>query len=430
MKEKIQKYITSIQSVNGGIYGEDCVIPPFSLAEDLISKPFTEIKRHGSKYKDLRKPIRLLDVFYKSGELILVSILFLDSFYKDLIKDDKQRVQYILDNCLYGFSDAKLGYLRNRFFKVIDNIWPTLDCSNLLGHISLQSIFEVKIEMKFDVVIGNPPYKRDLHLQFLKKAIDLSERFVIFVHPAQWIINNRDVKRTNICKEVLKEIEGKVQEITLLDLSKKIPEVKMHSLSDIIFIDKNGVEETLVKNEVAKKSWKISTFKNFSQYGYSKEYANLKVKIKTRISDSLYSHLKADEDKKYFVNIPFVRGHFDFSTEEFLVNDFFTFLPRRYKSEEIPNFNFIGFDNRDEATHLINYLKTYFARACLLLNKTDQRLTGNTGKIVALVPWLDFTKSWDDESLFKHFDLSEKEIQFIYDHIPEYYEEVTKPRSR
>jgi hypothetical protein len=40
---------------------------------------------------------------------------------------------------------------------------------------------------------------------------------------------------------------------------------------------------------------------------------------------------------------------------------------------------------------------------------------------LALIPWLDFSKEWTDEKLYKHFNISEEEIIFIEKNIPKYY---------
>ena len=39
---------------------------------------------------------------------------------------------------------------------------------------------------KFDICLMNPPYSRNLHLKFLKKAIEVSDN-VVSIQPANWI---------------------------------------------------------------------------------------------------------------------------------------------------------------------------------------------------------------------------------------------------
>ena len=53
--------------------------------------------------------------------------------------------------------------------------------------------------------------------------------------------------------------------------------------------------------------------------------------------------------------------------------------------------------SKAEATNLKGYLCSDFARICLSLVKVNQH--NNSGEL-ALVPWLDFTQTWDDDKLF------------------------------
>ena len=52
---------------------------------------------------------------------------------------------------------------------------------------------EWETDMKFDVIVGNPPYqntsakKEKLWLDFLKKALELSNNVVAFVTPDVWV---------------------------------------------------------------------------------------------------------------------------------------------------------------------------------------------------------------------------------------------------
>ena len=70
----------------------------------------------------------------------------------------------------------------------------------------------------------------------------------------------------------------------------------------------------------------------------------------------------------------------------------------------------------ETAKNLASYLRTRFARFCHSLAKASQDATSKTYRFV---PILDFTKSWTDEELYKKYDLSQDEINFL--------EEMIKP---
>ena len=79
---------------------------------------------------------------------------------------------------------------------------------------------------------------------------------------------------------------------------------------------------------------------------------------------------------------------------------------------------FFTFNTKIEGENFIKYLKSDFCRFCLSIYKNNSQL--DRGEL-AIIPWLDFSQEWTDEKLYKHFDISEEEIQFIEKHIPKYY---------
>ena len=89
--------------------------------------------------------------------------------------------------------------------------------------------------------------------------------------------------------------------------------------------------------------------------------------------------------------------------------------------------SFGKYDTKEEANNLMKYIKTKFARTMLGTKKVTQ---GNkTPNVWSNVPFQDFTKKSDidwsksiheiDVQLYKKYNLSEEEIQFIETHVKE-----------
>ena len=68
------------------------------------------------------------------------------------------------------------------------------------------------------------------------------------------------------------------------------------------------------------------------------------------------------------------------------------------------------FDTEQEAKNFETYMRTRFFRFLVALRKNTQHVTQSRFKFV---PLLDMSKSWTDEKLYKTFDLSSEEIDFI-----------------
>lgn len=68
------------------------------------------------------------------------------------------------------------------------------------------------------------------------------------------------------------------------------------------------------------------------------------------------------------------------------------------------------FDSLNECNHLLNYLKTKFVRFLILQAVSSIHISRQT---FCFVPIQDFSKEWSDEELYEKYDLSAEEIDFI-----------------
>ena len=68
------------------------------------------------------------------------------------------------------------------------------------------------------------------------------------------------------------------------------------------------------------------------------------------------------------------------------------------------------FDTENEAKNVCSYIQTKFFHFMMGLAKITQDATS---KVYQFVPMQDFSKPWTDEELYKKYDLSQEEIDFI-----------------
>jgi site-specific DNA-methyltransferase (adenine-specific) len=68
------------------------------------------------------------------------------------------------------------------------------------------------------------------------------------------------------------------------------------------------------------------------------------------------------------------------------------------------------FESEIEARNYCNYMRTKFFRFLVALRKNTQHVTQSRFKFV---PLLDFNESWNDERLYKYFGIDKSEIAFI-----------------
>ncbi len=68
------------------------------------------------------------------------------------------------------------------------------------------------------------------------------------------------------------------------------------------------------------------------------------------------------------------------------------------------------FDSKEEADNALTYLQTKFFRLLVWIKKVTQDATQ---KVYSFVPLQDFSKPWTDEELYKKYNLSQEEIDYI-----------------
>lgn len=83
------------------------------------------------------------------------------------------------------------------------------------------------------------------------------------------------------------------------------------------------------------------------------------------------------------------------------------------KPDEVTTATYIilgGFDTLIEAENYASYIKTRFVRFLIYLTLSSMHITQSNFQFVPIQEW---SKPWDDNSLYKKYQLSTKEIQYI-----------------
>lgn len=289
---------------------------------------------------------------------------------------------------------------------------------------------------KFDIIVSNPPYSKNLHLKFLDKCIDICDGEIVFVNPAIQYVDN---KKENLLRQsILKRTEPIIKEIVFFN-GNPIFNIGLFIPCSVTVTDKKSKNKNFRFLDKINKQNLILDKKeinNLSLFGFRKEFISIRDKIKSQNGGKLNSILtvigfKGDQSHKkvlknsdsFFVEFTHIRGNIDLNSETNILKDEFFTLFRRDKQilkGTNPEYNiFAEFETQEEAQNFLDFGKSNFLRICLSLFKTGSTLDT---QIFKHIPLVDFTRSWTDEQLYEHFGITEEEQNFIKEVIPPYYE--------
>lgn len=327
--------------------------------------------------------------------------------------------------------------------------------------------------MRFDVIIGNPPYQlsdggaqasaKPIYHLFIEQAQKLKPCFLTMIIPARWYTGGKGLdkfrdnmindKRIRILHDYVDasecfsgvEIKGGVCYFLWdKDYSGEC-EIFKHKGNEIeisrrylvekgvkIFIRENKLISIMRKvwanNKIEKDSFEtiISStkpyglrgdfFKNPSKYGMPK--------IRETTLGGDLRILGLDGSKRVY---RYISQNYPLPKRDLLYN-YKIFIPRNVGNGEFGDFTpttvvaspkdlctetFVQagpFQSINEANNADNYIRTKFFRALISIRKQDQ---GASKAVYHFVPLQDFSESWTDEKLYKKYGLTEDEIAFI-----------------
>lgn len=313
--------------------------------------------------------------------------------------------------------------------------------------------------MKFDVIISNPPYQLNtggsksqaipIYQNFIYSAFKLNPKFVVMIIPDRWVAGGFGLNQFR--NDMLHDT--RIRKLTdYIVASDCFPGVDIPGGICYFLWDRDNCgdcEVTVCHNNT------ISTMKRpllekdcdvFIKYNESISIIN---KIKIFSEQNIVSLISSQRpfglptnyvgkskqscgDLRVYgrnQSVTFIEAD-KIKINRDLINGYKVFLSAAYGERIDNNLFVIGkpfigypkdictetyvvlgkFEDEECANNFISYAKTKFFRFLVLLHKPTQHLLKNT---YAFVPMQDFSKPLTDEFLYAKYNLSDEEIQFI-----------------
>lgn len=171
----------------GRISGSNYIFTPQSIVEDMINMLPDDFWTPDKK---------ILDIYTKSGRFLKEAFkrLYNSPYLADM--DIAKRKRHILTEQLFRLTDdftclllserMLYGYAQygKKHIKMFKNMIPFVQSQD---HKFINNLLEKEFDtMKFDLVIGNPPYNKGMDLDFVDLGYKISDQYTVMITPAKW----------------------------------------------------------------------------------------------------------------------------------------------------------------------------------------------------------------------------------------------------
>jgi site-specific DNA-methyltransferase (adenine-specific) len=269
--------------------------------------------------------------------------------------------------------------------------------------------------MKFNIVVGNPPYNNDLYIPFVENGHKISTDCSEFITPVRW--QGKGGKENESFRY---NIVPYMSKIVYYPESNEIFDIAVHGGISYYIIDKIKHNKKYIASSCKKKSV-LSTNLKFEERE-SSDITKItllnkdiqKILDKVHIDDNLFC-IGGDAYKKYHVMFTALYNE---SKGQFLNNSGNALVLAKlyYKNNTIKDNNSTvvinSFDSEAECKSLISYLNSKFIRFLLLIGKVCMEASSKACWRFVPEP-VNYDHIFTDKELYEKYGLTDYEINII-----------------
>jgi len=416
-------------------FGE--VMTPLELVKEMLSKLPEEVWKNPN--------LKWLDPANGTGPFPTMVIYKLMEGLREWEPDDEKRYKHIVENMIYVCElQPKNMFLWLCAVDPWDKYKLNIYCGSFLDEGFDKHMKEVWGVDKFDVVMGNPPYQDNtstngktaatLWPRFIQKSVEnllTTDGFLVFVTPISWMSPGKQLIRNRVmpiyfkCNEFVylnMDCEkyfnvGSYFSYYLLRIKNRYDEKAIVKTSTMVQTKRGSIEFDFSDLDFIPKPDSIETLSIVNKVFSKKDKISLRCSSLTR-SDKPWVQKTKDDDHTYVIrhtNTEFLYSSVkpdSYGVKKVILNSTGNFNPTYDDGERGTSqiTRWIQVESEEQGKLLIKYLNSKIIQFVL----SSCRWSGAASKIVfEKIPQITFDRNWDDEELFKYFDITEVEKKFI-----------------
>ena len=399
---------------------------PISICRDMVNLIPDDVFNKDAKFLDIAcKSGRFLrEIMYRlmeSNQMQSGSAEGRDE-KKYNLAIESERKEYIMREQLFGLSlnDTVVNIARRNLYGTLDS---GIDNIIVLKENIRKTLKEKFGNMQFDVVVGNPPYNKDIYLDFVTFGHDLARKYDCWITPAKWQAKggqkNEDFRKNIVpymskivyypnCSDVF--LIGEQSGIAYYISDKKVyntKEIENRSIAQTLYNNKLHREIGLTLNNAIYRIYehiqKVQEYRAFKWVDTGTNY-----KYSLAINNKVNNERGVAGQYQAYGTISYATGKSNVICAPFIVEDII-------ESTDLTNADkvILSSDNRYVCASMQSWLNTKFVRFFIY-----GRLCGISPVIsditFAMVPAPEaFDHIFTDQELYEKYQLTDEEINII-----------------